>query len=77
MQLEGKRNIIDILELYSSIKRTKGEHSYKCLSFPVKYNEYQIMGGEADLNVCCPNEFNSKSVLILDIFMNINALQHK
>lgn len=35
------------------------------------------MGVEADLNICCPNEFNSKSVLLLDIFMNINALQHK
>lgn len=35
------------------------------------------MGVEVDLNVFCPNEFNSKSVLILDIFMNINGLQHK
>lgn len=44
---------------------------------PVKYSEYQIMGVEADLNIFCLNEFNSKSVLILDVFMNINALQHK
>lgn len=35
------------------------------------------MGIEADLNVWCSNEFSSKSVLILDIFMNINAVQHK